>query len=347
MAILCPICNRLFQCSEEYSHHECKTENEEEITHENTNDVLMCETVSDPFQISDEMHALMMSLSEEKKQDMVIDLYEGDGIRDLEIPGFNENPLRDEIPNERGALLPVPNNFNNYSGIQHPNNQICPEYNLNEPCISSGIRHRRENNAQSDACFPTGSQTLNKHQLDDMDVEARLNTNQPSVSAECSQMGYIYNGMNALFNENAPVVTNAGENKLMIRKVSLPQQQRVNQINMNPDEYPERNRRNSDCLGRRNTVYEEPKEKDDDCLRAHAGQMDANILENDRGCDAPNEVPSPTSPNTCSTNAEDSITFKCPKCHQVFTEFEDYTAHRPGIDDQCILNYSSRSKTIE
>ncbi|GFV21236.1 hypothetical protein TNCV_618001 [Trichonephila clavipes] len=257
----------------------------------------------------------MISLSEETMQDMVINLCEIDESLNLDIPDLNENQLRVEILNERDALLPDPNNVNNYSGIQHPNNQICPEYNLNEPCTSSGIRHQRENNAQSDACFPKVSCVFKVHKVIDMVVEAKFNTNQSSVSAECSQMGYFYYGKNALFNENATVVTNAGENKQLTWKVSPPQQQRVDQVNLNPDEniLKERNPRNSECVGRGNRVYEEPKEKDDDCLCVcvRAGQMDANILENDRGGDAGNEVPSPNSPNTWSTNSEDSVKFKC------------------------------------
>ncbi|GFS57523.1 hypothetical protein TNIN_59841 [Trichonephila inaurata madagascariensis] len=123
MAIICPICNVVLTDSEQHFHRECKPQNDEGLTQANINDVLMCETVSDTFSILDEIQLEDLGLSDEQMQDILDDLYEDDGSLDLHNVRINDNELRVQIPNERGALLSDPDNFNNDSGIQNPNNQ--------------------------------------------------------------------------------------------------------------------------------------------------------------------------------------------------------------------------------
>ncbi|GFY51552.1 hypothetical protein TNIN_499321, partial [Trichonephila inaurata madagascariensis] len=126
---------------------------------------------------------------------------------------------------------------------------------------------------------------------------------------------------------------NVGKNKPETGKASTAQQTRVNEINLNPDKYFEKNPRNSASISTSNRVYVVPKQEDDDC----AGQRDAKvILETDSELDARNEVPSPNSSNTCSTNTEVSVDFQCSSCKGVFLEFEDYVYHQLGFCGKCI-----------
>ncbi|GFR14814.1 hypothetical protein TNCT_188011 [Trichonephila clavata] len=238
MAVPCPFCNLLFSFSE-YLHHECRAQNQQAFTPANTNDVLMSQNVSDTFQILDEIPLENLSVSEEQMEYMVADLFNDEA--DLGILDYNENKSRDETLHERGASLPDLNNFTNYRGIQRPSNQENLERNLNEPCISFGIRHPSENNAQSNVYFPMESPEFNEEQF---------------------------------------IVTNAVENKPLIVKDSIPQQTRFNQFNLNPKKYSERNPRNSDSVIRSSRVYEEPKEGDVGCagerdsniLESHSGR---------------------------------------------------------------------------
>ncbi|GFQ74829.1 hypothetical protein TNCT_318341 [Trichonephila clavata] len=338
MAVPCPFCNLLFSFSE-YLHHECRAQNQQEFTPANTNDVLMSQNVSDAIQILDEIPLENLSVSEEQMEYMVADLFNDEA--DLGILDYNENKSRDETLHERGASLPDLNNFTNYRGIQRPSNQENLERNLNEPCISFGIRHPSENNAQSNVYFPMESPEFNEEQFSNMEINLRFDRNQPSVPAQYSQMHSSNSEMYAHFNENIPVVTNAVENKPLIVKDSIPQQTRFNQFNLNPKKYSERNPRNSDSVIRSSRVYEEPKEGDVGC----AGERDSNILESHSGRDVRDKVLSPQSSNTCSTNTEVSIDIHCPEC-RVFLEYEPYVNHRFGNRGKCILNEPSTSPGV-
>ncbi|GFQ92737.1 hypothetical protein TNCT_283571 [Trichonephila clavata] len=194
----------------------------------------------------------------------------------LDIFDYNENQSREETPHERGALLSDLINLTNYRRIRRPSYQEYSEHKLNEKCISFGIRHQSENNAQSNVYFPMESFPIefNEQQFSNMEVNPPFNTYHPSMPAQYSQMDSFKSEMYAHFNENIPVATNADENKPLIVKFSLPQQTRFNQFNLNHDTYSERNPRNSNSFIRSNTVYEEPKEGDANC----AGQRDSNII---------------------------------------------------------------------
>ncbi|GFQ92739.1 hypothetical protein TNCT_283581 [Trichonephila clavata] len=303
MAVPCPFCNLLFSFSE-YLHHECRAQNQQAFTPANTNDVLMSQNISDAIQILDEIPLVNLSVSEEQMEYMVSDLYNDEA--DLGILDYNENKSRDEKLNERGATLPDLNKFTNYRGILRPSNQENLERNLNEPCISFGIRDQSENNAQSNVYFPMESPEFNEEQFSNMEINLRFDRNQPSVPD------------------------------------SIPQQTRFNQFNLNPNKYSERNPRNSDSVIRSSRVYEEPKEGDVGC----AGERDSNILESHSGRDVRDKLLSPQSSNTCSTNTEVSIGIHCPECKRVFLEYEPYVNHRFGNRGKCILNEPSTSPGV-
>ncbi|GFY52353.1 hypothetical protein TNIN_32071, partial [Trichonephila inaurata madagascariensis] len=204
-------------------HHESRAHNELEVTQENTNDVLMCQNVRDTYQISDEMQWGNLSGIKEERNDMVIELCEEDEILALDIPNCNENQLNYETTNESGTSLPHRTNFNNYSRGRLPIYQEYLEHKLNEYSTSSGIRNRSENYEQINTQFPIVPPRINSHQFINMIVNQNFNTNQPSASAESSQMGYFYNGLNALFNINALVAANVGKNKPETGKASTAQ----------------------------------------------------------------------------------------------------------------------------
>ncbi|GFV05820.1 uncharacterized protein TNCV_5035591 [Trichonephila clavipes] len=322
-------------------HHEYRAHNEQDLTHENTNDFLMCQNVNDMFQISDEIQLGNLSGIEEQRNYMVIDLCKENERLALDIPDYNENQLHYETPNESGTLLPHCTNFNNYSRVRLPTYQEYLEHKLNEHSTSSsesgawlphrtnfnnysrvrlptyqeylehklnehstysGIRNRSEDSAQINTHFSVVSAEFNVQQLIDLEVNL-FNKNRPSVLDKCSTTGYCYSRINAQFSENVVVVA-----------------------------------KNSHFVSSLNRVYEEPKHEDGDCT----GEGDANvILKSNSGRNARNEVPSSNSSNICSTHAEISFDFQCPGCKVVFPEVKAYAYPRLGFCEKFILNVPS------
>ncbi|GFR14820.1 hypothetical protein TNCT_188041 [Trichonephila clavata] len=155
----------------------------------NMNDFLMCQSVSDAFQISHEGLTGKVQVNEDDNKYLLTDMPAEVGSMNFDFLNNSANQIRFETPNESCALrvLPDPNNFNNYSGIKHPNN-IDSDYNIDEPCTSSGIRHWRENNAQSNTFLPFVSPEINEKKFNTLEVNPYSKTNQlPSGKRQWSE----------------------------------------------------------------------------------------------------------------------------------------------------------------
>ncbi|GFR14816.1 hypothetical protein TNCT_188021 [Trichonephila clavata] len=217
----CPSCNLVFPDFVPYFDHECSTQNEQELTHVNMNDVLMYPNTRYALRTSDESLTGNIPVNEDENKYFLTDMSIDVGSLNFDFPNNSKIQIHVDTPNEGGTLLPDPNTFNNYSDIPNPNNKEYLEHKLNEPSISSGIRHWRQNIAQSNTYFPMVSPQFNANKFSHMEVNPRFNRSQPFVSAKCRKMDCFNREMNALINENVPVFTNAVENKPLIGKVHL------------------------------------------------------------------------------------------------------------------------------